>query len=348
MIAAAGGVIIGLLVGAATSKAMRLSSESPAQIAITLLAPYVAWILAERAHTSAVLACVAGGIYIRQVFSAQVAPATQVQTRAVWDLLIFILNGLIFVLIGLQLGAIRGAGLPGPVRTLLWQGALISATAIGVRLVWVPLGSLLPRLLSPALRRRDPIPPWRQILLLAWIGMRGVVSLAAALALPVAIASGAPFPYRDQVILFSFGVILATLVLQGLTLTPLIRALRLAEDDTLELEEAWAREAAARAALARLEELAHDPGMRRQDIERLRALYTQRLQRTSALVVGAGDSVERAAYRRLRHETLSAERRALIALRDQGVISDEVLHRLEQELNVEAIRMGLGEAPLDD
>jgi monovalent cation/hydrogen antiporter len=348
VIAAAGGVIIGLLVGAATSKAMRLSSESPAQIAITLLAPYVAWILAERAHTSAVLACVAGGIYIRQVFSAQVAPATQVQTRAVWDLLIFVLNGLIFVLIGLQLGAIRGAGLPGPVRTLLWQGALISATAIGVRLVWVPLGSLLPRLLSPALRRRDPIPPWRQILLLAWIGMRGVVSLAAALALPVAIASGAPFPYRDQVILFSFGVILATLVLQGLTLTPLIRALRLAEDDTLELEEAWAREAAARAALARLEELARDPGMRRQDIERLRALYTQRLQRTSALAVGAGDSVERAAYRRLRHQTLSAERRALIALRDQGVISDEVLHRLEQELNVEAIRMGLGEAPLDD
>ena len=347
VLAAAGGVIIGLLVGAATSRAMRGASESSAQIAITLLAPYVAWILAERAHTSAVLACVAGGIYVRQVFSAQVAPATRLEARAVWDLFVFILNGLIFILIGLQLGAIREAGLPGPPRTLLWQGAVISATAIGVRLVWVPLGSLLPRLLSPALRRRDPIPPWRHILLLAWIGMRGVVSLAAALALPVATAAGAPFPYRDQIILFAFGVILATLVLQGLTLTPLIRALRLGEDDTLDLEEAWAREAAARAALARLEELARDPGMRREDIERLRALYTQRLQRASPLAVGAGDSAERAAYRRLRYETLSAERRALIALRDQGVISDEVLHRLEQELDVEALRMGLGEAPLD-
>src|SRR6185295_1930996 len=139
VLAAAGGTIIGLGVGFLGARAARLVGESLPQIAITLLAPYVAWILAERFHTSAVLACVAGGLYVRQGFSAQVSPITRVQARAVWDLLLFILNGLIFILIGLQLGAIREAGLPGSPGTLLWQGALISAAAIGVRLVWVPL-----------------------------------------------------------------------------------------------------------------------------------------------------------------------------------------------------------------
>jgi CPA1 family monovalent cation:H+ antiporter len=178
--------------------------------------------------------------------------------------------------------------------------------------------------------------------------MRGVVSLAAALALPMTIAGGAPFPFRDEIILFAFAVILSTLVLQGLTLTPLIRALRLAEDETLELEEAWAREAAARAALTRLEELAGDARSRQEDHHRLQTLYGQRLQRASSLGADDGRATERAAYRRLRSEALSAERRALIALRDQGVVSDEVLHRLEQELDVEAIRLGLGEKPLDE
>jgi len=347
ILAALGGVIVGLVVGVLALRAVRLVGDSLAQIAITLLAPYVAWIVAEGLHISAVLACVAGGLYVRQGFSARVPPITRVQARAVWELLMFVLNGLIFILIGLQLGAIREAGLPGAPGTLLWQGALISAAAIAVRLVWVPLVTVIPRLLIPSLRRRDPIPPWPYILLVSWIGMRGVVSLAAALALPMTIAGGAPFPFRDEIILFTFAVILSTLVLQGLTLTPLIRALRLAEDETLELEEAWAREAAARAALTRLEELAGDARSRQEDHHRLQTLYGQRLQRASSLGADDGRATERAAYRRLRYEALSAERRALIALRDQGVVSDEVLHRLEQELDVEAIRLGLGEKPLD-
>ena len=162
------------------------------------------------------------------------------------------------------------------------------------------------------------------------------------------IAGGARFPFRDEIILFTFAVILSTLVLQGLTLTPLIRRMRLAEDETLDLEEAWAREAAARAALTRLEALARDAASRPEDLERLKALYGQRLQRASSLSMDDDNAVGRAAYRRLRHETLTAERRALIALRDEGVVSDEVLHRLEGELDVEAIRIGLGEISLDD
>lgn len=347
VVASLGGAAVGLVVAFLARQALRLTDDTLVETVITLLAPYAAWIVGERTHTSAVLACVAGGLYLRQGFSELVAPATRLQARAVWDVLVFVLNGVIFVLIGLQLGAIR-AEVPGRLGPLLWQGALVSATAIAVRLAWVPLAAVIPRLLSASLRRRDPMPGWRPVALIAWIAMRGIVSLAAALALPETTATGAPFPFRDEIIVLTFAVILTTLVLQGLTLAPLIRALRLAHDDSLDLEEAHAREEAARAALARLDQLAGAAWAPAEQLERLRARYTQQLQHSSPLQLGDGDAAARAAYRRLRHETLSAERRALIALRDRGVISDEVLHRLEQALDVEAMRIGLGEVRLDD
>jgi monovalent cation/hydrogen antiporter len=350
VLAAGGGVVVGLVVSALARTSLRVTDDSVAHTAITLLAPYAAWIIAERTHTSAVLACVAGGVYLRQGFSELVPPATRIQSKAVWDVLVFILNGVIFILIGLHLGAIREAGLPTSLRTLLWLGALISATAIVVRLIWVPLAIVVPRLVSPSLRRRDPIPSWRHILVVAWTGMRGIVSLAAALALPATTDSGAPFPFRSEIIVLTFAVILATLVLQGLTLTPLIRALRVGADQTLDLEEARAREEAAGAALARLDELDAASAPPREQIDRLRSMYTQRVRRASPIRLGEddGSAAARAAFRRLRHETINAERRVLIALRDQGVISDDVLHRLEHELDVEAIRIGLGELRLDD
>ncbi|HEU5196756.1 MAG TPA: cation:proton antiporter, partial [Methylomirabilota bacterium] len=345
-----GGVAIGLLVSYLTGRAVRLAGSTLSQTAITLVAPYVAWVVAERLHVSSVLACVVGGLVIRQSFSAYVSPATRIEARAVWELIVFVLNGVIFVLIGLQLGAIRANGWPDNLGTLVWHGAVISLTAIVVRLIWVPLATIVPRLVSPALRRRDPLPRPSHILLVGWIGMRGIVSLAAALALPATTASGAPFPFRDEIIVLTFAVILCTLVLQGLTLTPLIRRLDLGEDRTLELEEAHAREQAARAALERLDRVAGAEWARREDVERLRALHGQRIRRASSMNVSDGGEAGRvqAALRRLRHETLSAERRALIKLRDQGVISDEVLHVLELELDVEAIRIGLGEIPLEE
>jgi Na+/H+ antiporter len=340
VLAAAGGVAVGLLVGALARVALRVTDDSLAAIAITLLAPYAAWVISERVHVSAVLACVAGGIYLRQGFSEIAPPVVRIQSQAVWDLLVFVLNGVIFVLIGLQVGAIRQTGIPGGLAPVVVKGALISVTAIAVRLVWVPLAVVLPRLLSPALRRRDPIPPWPVIFVLAWAGMRGIVSLAAALALPLT------FPSRNEIVLFTFVVIVSTLVLQGLTLTPLIRWLGVSEDDTLEREEAYAREEAAQAALARLEELAGEPWAQREEIERMRDRYTQRVRRSSPIVLGGDEASAKAqaAFRRLRHQALEAERRRLIALRDQGAISDAILHRLEQELDVEAMRIGLGEA----
>ena len=350
VLAAAGGITVGLLIGVATRWALRFTTDSLAEIAVTLLAPYAAWIIAERLHASAVLACVAGGLYVRQSFSAAVSPATRIQARAVWDLLVFVLNGLIFILIGLQLASIRQAGLATPWPTLLALGAIISATAIGTRLLWIPLASWLTRLISPRVRAREPRPQWRELVIYAWAGPRGIVSLAAALALPLTTATGAPMPFREEIIVMSFAVILSTLVLQGLTLPPLIRALRLDHDPMLEQEEAEARETAIRAALTRLDEVSRAPWARRDQVERMRVFYAQRLARSSP-VLQAADPSERqaqAGYRRLRHATLDAERQAVVALRDQGVISDEVLHRLEQELDVEAMRIGLGERRLGE
>src|SRR5262245_46142571 len=173
---AVGGVALGLAIGYLTRKALYYAEDSLVETALTLLAPYAAWILAERLHVSAVLACVAGGLYVRQGVSAAVLPATRIQARAVWDLLVFVLNGVIFVLIGLQLRAIRDAGLIESPAQLLVFGAAISLVAILIRLLWVPLATLMPRLLSPALRRRDPMPPWSTVFVVAWTGMRGIVS----------------------------------------------------------------------------------------------------------------------------------------------------------------------------
>jgi len=338
------GVIIGVTVGALSRWALCLTNETSTDIGVTLLAPYVAWVLAETVHASGVLACVAGGLYIRQHFST-IAPNTRLQARAVWGFVVFLLNAVLFILIGLQLGGLRGAIQSYGLGTLIWHGAIVSATAIGVRLAWVPVAAYLPRLLSPALRARDPFPPWSYIFLIGWTGMRGIVSLAAALALPFTTVSGAPFPFRDEIILLTFAVILSTLVLQGLTLSPLIRWLNLEADQTLVREEAHAREQAASAALERLDQLAAESWPLPEQVERLRINYAQRAKRFAQPDAADPDCSPdaAAAYRRLRHEALTAERQRVIALRDQDVISDEVLHRLEHELDVEALRMGVGE-----
>jgi CPA1 family monovalent cation:H+ antiporter len=228
---------------------------------------------------------------------------------------------------------------------VLLAGVAVSATAVIVRLIWVPLAAIIPRAISPALRKRDPMPAWSSIFLIGWSGMRGIVTLAAALALPLTTAAGTPFPFRAEIILISFGVILVTLVAQGLSLGPLICMLKMDQDKALEQEEMLARQRAAAAALARLNQLALDrtDGPTSEDLERLKDYYSRRIQRFGATDVDPECTKEAAeACRQMRHEALDVERETVIDLRNDGTISDEVLHRLEQELDLEAMRLGLG------
>lgn len=344
-LAASMGIAVGVVVGIVCCRVLRLTGDSFSEIAITLLAPYIAWVLAEQAHASSVLACVTGGLYIRQHFSAIVAPITRIQARAVWELLVFIVNGVIFILIGLQLGPLREAIPPSQLISLTVNGILISMTAIAVRLVWVPVAAWLPRFISSSLRTRDPMPSWPNLFILGWTGMRGVVSLAAALALPLTTAAGTPFPFRAEIILIAFMVILVTLVLQGLSLPLWVRLLSLNEDRSIEYEERLARDRAATAALALLDTVTGENWPVPDHVEQLRVHYGRRLQRNTDVEASNMEctKIVTEAFRRLRHETLTAERLAVITLRNDGVISDEILHRLEYELDVEALRIGIGE-----
>ncbi|HNV32818.1 MAG TPA: Na+/H+ antiporter, partial [Nitrospira sp.] len=189
------------------------------------------------------------------------------------------------------------------------------------------------------------MPPWSGLFLISWTGMRGIVTLAAALALPVTTSAGVPFPFRAEIILISFTVILATLVLQGLSLPPIIRLMHLKEDGGLEQEEAMAREHAATVALTRLDQVVTENWVSLEQVERVRLRYLQRLERLTKASLAEETTLSSTteSVQRLQYETLTAERMALIDLRDNGTISDEVLHRLEQELDVAALHLGVGE-----
>jgi CPA1 family monovalent cation:H+ antiporter len=334
------GVLVGLAVGWLIIRLAEFTRDALAEVILTLVGPYLAWVAAERIHVSAVLACVAGGLYVRQHFSSAVSPASRLQARAVWDLLVFMTNALIFILLGVQFGELIEAIPTHTLGAVGRTGLLISGMVILVRLLWVPVATALPRLLSASLRLRDPMPPFRSVFLLGWTSMRGVVSLASALALPLALGDGRPFPYRAEIVLITMCVIVVTLVVQGLSLAPLIRWLRFPAETTHHEEVQHARQEALRHALEKIDDLADESWVRPEDVAQLREQYTQRSQRRRLSQARPDDAESR---QRLRLEVLNAERRALIRLRNEGAISDEVLHHLERELDVEALRIGAGE-----
>jgi monovalent cation/hydrogen antiporter len=269
----------------------------------------------------------------------------RLQGYAFWELVTFLLNGLIFALIGLQLEGIMerlSERTPYSTPELLLYGALVSVTVILVRFLWVFPATYLPRWMSRRIRQRDPSPPPRQVTVIAWTGMRGVISLAAALALPLSTAGGEPFPGRDLILFLTFCVILATLVVQGLSLPVLIRALGLEDDGSQEREEIEGRIEVANAAIARIDELVQEEWVREDTAERVRGLYNYRRSRFSARFDGDDhDGLEErsSAYQRLMQDLLHAQRTTLIQLRNEGRIGDEVMHRIERDLDLEESRL---------
>jgi monovalent cation/hydrogen antiporter len=331
------GVLVGVLVAWLVIRALRWSRDAMAETLLTLAAPYVAWLVAETVHVSAVLACVAGGLYLRRHFSGAVAPMSRLQSRSVWDLVVFVLNAAIFLLLGLEFRTLLAAVPADGLGALLRAGALIGVVAIVVRLAWVPIATTLPRLLSRRTRHPEPLPPWKSVFLVAWTSMRGIVSLATALALPRTLASGAPFPYRVEIVVVTVCVIVLTLVVQGLTLAPIIRAFAFAPERRHLDEARVARLEATRRGAETLEDLSREPWADARDVEWLR---TELRDRVRLLEHNTGEPEGR---RRLRAEMLRAERRMLVRLRNEGAISDDVLRELEQELDLEAVRVGAGD-----
>jgi CPA1 family monovalent cation:H+ antiporter len=341
LVSATVGVAIGLAVGfLITPIFRRLTEDIPVYIIFTFLSGYIAYLLAESVHVSSVLAVVALGIFYSQPRFNTMTAELRLQATPVWDIVVFLLNGFIFILIGLQLGRIIER-LDGQVVTLGWYAVAICLAVIVARMVWMFPGAYLPRL-PRKIRQRDPFPPWKQVLVVGWTGMRGVVSLAAALALPLTIQGGQPFPQRDLIIFLTFCVILATLVVQGLTLPWLIRKLKIKDDGGAEREEHKARLKAAYAGRARLNELANNNGVSPIFTQKLSKHYDARIRRFSARYHGEPDDTEEeksANYKQLEEELLKAEMGAILQLRNEGIINDEVLRRVQYDLDLELLRL---------
>jgi CPA1 family monovalent cation:H+ antiporter len=325
-----GGIAIGVIVGVVGQWLLTRIRDTAIAVMITLLSPFAAYLPAETIGVSGVLATVVGGLFASQALR-QSSSDIRIVATAAWQMVLFLLNGLVFMLIGLQLPSVV-SGL-GDLSLVLGHTAVVVLAVVLARLVWVFPASYLSRLI-PTVRRADPPPPWRAVLLVGWSGLRGVVTLAAALALPL------NFPERPFILFVAFAVILATLVGQGLTLPLLIRRLGLAPDAAASHDEAHARGLTTEAALARLEELrAQWPG-HIELIDQLRDRYAHRARHDEKHHED-GDAAEQELLEHglIRREVIDAERQAALQLYERGVIADDVLRRIERDLDLEDLRM---------
>ena len=337
-----GGVAIGLVVGFLVAFVRRRIDNPPVEVTIALITGYLAFIPANAAQASGVLAVVTAGVYLGWRTPELTSFQTRLSGSAVWEIFTFVINAVLFALIGLQLPSILDA-LTGYAGTkLVWWGVLVTVTVVVTRLVFVPVFTYLPRRFGGSFGGNNPAPPLNRSAVVAWAGMRGAVSLAAALAVPLTTNDGSSFPTRDLIVFLTFCVILGTLVVQGLTLPMLIRVLGVEADHLDEKEEAKARIKAADAAIARLSELESEDWVRDDTAERLRGLYGFRRNRFASRFDRDDDGAieeQSLSYQRLRRELLDAERSELVNLRRNGVISSDVERRLHRDLDLEDARL---------
>jgi monovalent cation/hydrogen antiporter len=345
-VVAIGGVFVGWALGAGVHWLQRRLDDPPVQITISLLTPFSAYLPAEQLGLSGVLAVVTSGLYIGWHSPLMITARTRLEAFSFWRMIVFLLNGIIFILIGLQLPAIVSGLATESWATLLFHAAAVSATVVLTRLLWVFSAAYLPRLFRARTRPVDSDARWQQVFIVAWSGMRGVVSLAAALALPLTTAGGAPFPGRNETIFLSFSVILVTLVFQGLTLPILVRALGIEDDGESHREERIARKKANQAALAYVERLAENPSQKSHNVERLSRLREEYRERLAQLEYCDELSAEpdptllpASHFNHLVREALQVERQTIVELRNQHQINDETLRLLQRDIDLADARL---------
>jgi CPA1 family monovalent cation:H+ antiporter len=334
---AAGGIALGAVLGYLFILLNRRTGDSLIEIALSILFAYGVYLLAELAHVSGVLAVVVAGLmrgwHAPEVFTAH----NRMQAAAVWETLTFLLNGFVFILIGLELKYVF-EGLTGYAwYELLLYALAVSAVAIVVRFAWVFPAAHLARLMFPSLLGHEAQPSWRNTTIVSWCGMRGIVSLAAALALPYFTQDDKAFPHRDLIIFLTFVVILITLVFQGLTIAPLIRWLGVGLTTQPWEEEHLARLKLAYAAIEEIDRHAAEEGLSPERVQAVRGEYVARLRQERLVGLTAGGLDE--ATRLLRLKAVAAERRRLVKLHRDRQIGDEVLRRVQHELDIEEVRL---------
>lgn len=360
--AAAGGLVVGIGIGMIAMRLHRVTRSVPvADNTLSLLTPFAAYLPADLVGASGVIAVVAAGMYLSRQSANAGSPETRLQNQAMWAVVTFLLESLVFILVGLELPYVTRSLGGYPLASLFREAALVCLCVVIVRMLWVLPSTLIGRWIGALLRgRKVELPPWRWILFIGWSGIRGGDSLVIALALPLTTAAGSPFPARGQIVFITFSVILLTLVVQGPTLAPLARWLGLAGDRSGDDEEAHARLSATEAGLEVLAspEFASSPYP---EVRRyLRQRHRQRARRWASMEArqklhlpndeahdhvvaapsheaGALDERRAAEYRRIRSAMIGAERQALLDLRDRDVIGDDVMRRIQRDLDLEMI-----------
>jgi monovalent cation/hydrogen antiporter len=338
------GIAVGLVVGEIVHIIEHRIDDAPIEIVLGILTCYVAYLAADFVHASGVLSVVTCGLYLSRKSSHFFSPSVRLQAWAVWDSFTFVLNGLVFVLIGFQLPFVMAAIRDHHLGTLLLYGLSFSGLLILLRLIWMFPGAYLANIIrTRILHQTEPMPQARHIFVVGWTGMRGVVSLAAAIALPQALSNGSPFPQRNMIIFLAFSVILVTLVLQGLTLPPLIRALGIAGSSGEHPEERDARRTILQAALDYLQAAKPAADATSAEVyDDLAQHYRSRLRTLQE--DGEGTDEESSPdsyfeYLELSRELLKIERQSAIQLRNRGRIGDDLLRQIEHELDLNEARL---------
>jgi CPA1 family monovalent cation:H+ antiporter len=338
----AGGVAIGFLLAWAYVKIYRFWSDPESEILSSFLLSYFAYFAAEQAHASGVLAVVMAGLHLGWHSPTLFSATSRIRSFAVWRMAIFLINAFIFLLIGLQLPTVV-AGLEGyPMADLAWWCGVIFVGIAAVRILWVYIGAYLPRMWSERIRSTEPEPGVKNVLVVGWTGLRGVVSLAAALALPLETESGLPFPYRNFILFASFAIILGTLVVQGLTLRPLILWLKLPEDKSSEEEILQAKIRVTERVMEKVVEMEEQGKCTGPVFDRIKGFYEDRLAdlRERLEQESGVEAVEQpGAFRTLQEQKIwwllaRVEREALVAMRAAQEIGDETLHEIEREIDL--------------
>ncbi len=335
------GVAVGLAGGWVILQLTRFIRDPFILILFSLVCPYLVWLPAEALGVSGVLAAVTAGLYSGYHAPTVLRAEARLPGYAVWETWVLLLNGLAFILLGLQLRTVVAGFVGHQLLSVVALALPIALVVMVVRIVWIFPTAYLPRVLIPSIGKKDPMPPTSQLFIIGWAGMRGVVSLATALALPFESRPGVPFPYRAEVIFLAFVVVLMTLVVEGFSLGPLIRALHVTDGGRREREEQEARLATVKAGQARVRALLDEPWLPRARAEALEQSLEERRQRLeSKLARGPGsDGRSGDGYRRLMRELIEAQRSELVRLRNEGLIGDDVMHRIESQLDMEEARI---------
>jgi Na+/H+ antiporter len=333
-----GEIAYGIAIGWLSLRLRRWARDPRVEITLSLLTPYAAFLLPSSLGGSGVLSTLAVGLFVGWNGPLLIPAATRLQGIFFWDFAVYLLEGMVFLVTGLEIQTLLDRFDSVLLRGPLWAALLITVVVLVVRFVWVYPAIYLPRWLSPSLARRDPLPPWQWSFFLAFVGVRGVVSLAAALAVPLTTTAGAAYPHRDLIVFVTFGLIVITLVGQGSLLPCVVRWLRLGRHAADERNHEHKAELAARfealsVAQARMEELASDGRLSPEVLAILRARHEYRSGGLTTINSDGPDAALIAAEVRL--ELIVAEREYIYQLLRNGQITDEARRRIERELDLE-------------